>query len=172
MRATTFGVNARLTIVRSRRWRGSSRLIIDPENSAISGGTSLSDEHVGTELKTSGWRLAWWMSSYLVSAQWPGPAGHPGKSATSKNVIGDSRRSVANAPSRRSSSRSQNSIEPRSISPSGTSGGGAPFSRRAIPVGCSVDVMIDPPVSRSVPPQSGNDGDLTEAAVNWLCGQR
>ena len=165
IRATTFGVNARLTIVRSRRWRGSSRLIIEPENSAISGGTSLRDEHVGMELKTSGWRLAWWMSSNLVSAQWPGPAGHPGKSATSKNVIGDSRRNVANAPSRRSSSRSQNSSDPRSMSPSGTSGGGTPFSRRAIPIRGVVDVMITPASIGVSHPRPAKMRNLTPASI-------
>ena len=54
MRATTFGVKARLTILRNRRCRGSSMLIMDPRNSAISAGTSLRAVLVGTELKISG----------------------------------------------------------------------------------------------------------------------
>ena len=36
-RATTFGVKALLTMLRSRRCRGSSSTIIDPKNSASSG---------------------------------------------------------------------------------------------------------------------------------------
>ena len=40
MRATMRGVNARLTIMRSRVWRGASMLIIEPMNSAISTGRS------------------------------------------------------------------------------------------------------------------------------------
>ena len=94
---------------------------------------SLNDTLVGIELNTSGCRLAWCTWANDVSAQCPGPDSNPGKLGASKNAIGASRRSVTNAPSRRSSSRLQNSSEPRSISFNGTSGGGVPFSRCVIP---------------------------------------
>ncbi len=57
MRATTFGVNARLTIERSRWCRGSSSTIIEPKYSEISGLLSLI-VMLGLELKISGCRLA------------------------------------------------------------------------------------------------------------------
>ena len=78
----------------------------------------------GYELKMSGWRLAKKTSSNLVSAQCPGPCGTPSISTSWKNVIGASRRSVANAPSRTSSSSSQNSNVPRLMSLNAISGGG------------------------------------------------
>ena len=53
MRATTFGVNARLTIERSRWWRGSSITIIEPKYSANSGVWSAMTI-LGLELKISG----------------------------------------------------------------------------------------------------------------------
>lgn len=53
MRATTFGVNARLTIERSRWCRGSSSTIIEPKYSLISGVLSLI-VMLGLELKMSG----------------------------------------------------------------------------------------------------------------------
>src|SRR3954465_7314882 len=49
------------------------------------------------------------------------------------NDTGASRRKVANAPSRMSSSRPQKSHELRSMSDSGTSAGAAPFTLVAIP---------------------------------------
>ena len=96
---------------------------------------------VGTELKISECRLAKCTSSNDVSAQCPGPASNPSRTGASKNLMGASRRSVAKAPSRRSSSRDQNSSEPRSMSADGTSGGGVPFSRRSMP-GPIVVVML------------------------------
>ena len=83
----------------------------------------------GTELNISGCLLAWCTCSNVVSAQCPGPVSKPGSLGTSKNLIGASRRSVANAPSRRSSSRDQKRRFPRSTSSNGTSGGGVPFWR-------------------------------------------
>ena len=62
----------------------------------------------------------------------------PGRLQRGWNEIGASRRSVANAPSRRSSSWTQNFQEPRSMSDSGTSGGAVPFTRVAIPTSPSV----------------------------------
>jgi hypothetical protein len=53
VRATTFGVNARLTIERNRWCRGSSSTIIEPKNSATSGAWSLI-VMLGLELKISG----------------------------------------------------------------------------------------------------------------------
>ena len=53
MRATTFGVNALLTMLRSRRCRGSSITIIDPKYSDRSGFASLM-VMLGLELKISG----------------------------------------------------------------------------------------------------------------------
>jgi hypothetical protein len=50
-RATTLGVNALFTSERSRRCRGSSRVIIDPKYSACSGGVSKIEVLVGGELK-------------------------------------------------------------------------------------------------------------------------
>jgi hypothetical protein len=47
-------VKARFTMVLSRTCRGSSRVIIEPKNSATSGATSVSVVLVGLELKTSG----------------------------------------------------------------------------------------------------------------------
>ena len=79
MRATTFGVNALLTMLRSRRCLGSSMTIIDPKYSDRSGFASLM-VMLGLELKMCGWRLAYQTSSYLVSAQWPGPPSTPGVS--------------------------------------------------------------------------------------------
>lgn len=70
----------------------------------------------------------------LRNAQWPGPSSNPGAGASRQNEIGASRRNVANAPSRMSSSSSQNSAEPTSISESGTSGGATPFARVAMPM--------------------------------------
>ena len=67
MRASTRGVNALLTMLRSRVCLGSSIAIIEPKYSANSGDwspiTMPSDE-----LKISGWRLAWKTSSNRVTA--------------------------------------------------------------------------------------------------------
>ncbi len=123
VRATTLGVKALRTMLRSRAWRGSSRAIIEPKYSATSGIWSAM-VMFGYELKMSGWRLAKKTSSNFVSAQCPGPAGKPSISTSWKNVIGASRRSVANAPSRTSSSSSQNSNVPRLMSLRAISGGG------------------------------------------------
>ena len=53
MRATTFGVNALLTMLRSRWCRGSSSTIIEPKYSETSGVWSLM-VMLGLELKISG----------------------------------------------------------------------------------------------------------------------
>ena len=53
VRATTFGVNALLTMLRSRRCRGSSMTIIDPKYSDSSGFASLM-VMLGLELKMWG----------------------------------------------------------------------------------------------------------------------
>src|SRR5882757_10587316 len=84
------------------------------------------------ELKISGWRLAWKTSSWRVSAQWPSP-GSASRTNDGCHEIGSSRRRVAKAPSRRSSSCAQNSHSPRLISDSGTSGGTTPLTRVEIP---------------------------------------
>ena len=146
VRATTFGVNALLTMLRRRRCRGSSMTIIDPKYSEMSGLASLI-VMLGLELKMCGCRLAYQTSSNRVTAQWPAPPCTPGVSSGSWNEIGASRRRVANAPSRRSSSRTQNFQAPRSMSDSGTSGGAVPFTRVAIPtsprVGCGQAAVTD-----------------------------
>ena len=99
MRATTFGVNARLTIERSRWCRGSSSTIIEPKYSDTSGVWSLM-VMLGLELKMSGCRLAKNTSSSPVSAQCPSPCWKPSCAGSAQNEIGASRRSVVNAPSR------------------------------------------------------------------------
>ncbi len=87
VRATTLGVNALLTMLRSRRCRGSSSTIIDPKNSASSGFWSgiVMD---GRELKRCGCRLTCHTSSYLVSAQCPGPDTSPSWVSSWWNAMG------------------------------------------------------------------------------------
>ncbi len=131
-RATTLGVNALLTMLRNRKWRGSSITIIEPKYSDSSGFASLMTM-LGLELNRCGWRLAYQTSSCRVSAQCPTRSSVAGDSSAGWKEIGASRRSVANAPSRRSSSRPQNFQSPRSMSDSGTSGGAVPLTRVAIP---------------------------------------
>ena len=54
--ATVFGVNARCTSRRSLEWRGSSRTIIEPKNSRVSGESS-DTVMPPVELNRCGWRL-------------------------------------------------------------------------------------------------------------------
>ena len=106
-RPITRGVKPRATIRRSRAWRGSSMLIIEPKNSLKAGGMSPMFEPL-PEQKSSGWRLTSRMSACFVSDQKPGPFGRITISGSSCHEIGRSRRSVAKAPSRSSSGRAQN----------------------------------------------------------------
>ena len=66
--ATILGVKPACTRFRRRACLGSSIAIIDPKNSAISIGRSAMLVPRPLQ-KMSGRRLAWTMSSYLVSAQ-------------------------------------------------------------------------------------------------------
>ncbi|CFE41349.1 Uncharacterised protein [Mycobacterium tuberculosis] len=79
-----------------------------------------------------------------MSAQCPLPATNPGSSIVGQNEIGASRRKVAKAPSRTSSSSAQKSREPSSISAIGTSGGGVPFTRVAIAVLRPIEILLPP----------------------------
>jgi hypothetical protein len=86
---------------------------------------------VGIELKTAGCRLAG-CTSFPRSA----PVTPSGREPRELGHLeeGDRRLSgrVAKAPPRLSSSHSRKSKMPRSMSPSGTCGGGAPFSQGAV----------------------------------------
>ena len=132
VRATTFGVNALLTMLRRRRCRGSSITIIEPKYSDTSGFASLM-VMLGLELKICGCRLAKWTSSYRVTAQWPAPP----VSAASRAVGGT--RPAPRAAGWRTRRRAGRRRAPRTSSRrgrcphSGTSGGAVPFTRVAMP---------------------------------------
>ena len=105
VRATTFGVRALLTMLRSRRCRGSSSTNFDPKNSPSSGFWSqiVMD---GLELKRCGTAD---VPHIVVSGKRPVPrAGHhPLLRERLVERVGSSRCSVANAPPWKSSSCAQ-----------------------------------------------------------------
>ena len=112
------GVKPADTILRKRACLGSSMLIMDPKNSLNSGGTSGIFTPL-PEQKSCGFLLASITSAWRVIAQYPGPGGKYGVTASSKNRTGSSLRKVLKAATRSSMGNAQNSSIPeRLICPS------------------------------------------------------
>jgi hypothetical protein len=114
------GVKPRDTMRRSRAWRGSSMLIIEPKNSRNGIGRSRMLVPL-PEQNSAGWRLASTSSACRVTAQysvsgWPmsGISGN-GSSGMTMRAMGRSARSSANASSRSASGRPHQSRSERSI---------------------------------------------------------